>query len=49
MENITAVFPYQYTSGSTTNFKVNSTQYPFPLAIIAIAIILLIVGKCGKN
>lgn len=45
MENITTAYSYQTSSGTTTNFEVNSTQFPFPLAAIVIAITLLIVGN----
>jgi hypothetical protein len=44
MEKGTSVYSFASTSGASTKFLANTTQYPFPLAVIAIAMILLIVG-----
>lgn len=44
MESGSSVYSFASTSGASTKFLANTTQYPFPLAVIAIAIILLIVG-----
>jgi hypothetical protein len=49
MENITTAYSYQASSGTTANFKTNSTQFPFPLAAVVMAIALLIVGKGFVN
>lgn len=38
-------FTYNYTQGSSTIFKANTTQFPFPTIVIALAIVLLVVGK----
>lgn len=45
MEAVTAIYSYASTSGASTTFKADTTQFPYPLAIVAIAIILLIVGR----
>lgn len=44
MESITTAYSYASTSGTSTLFKANTTQFPFPQAVVAIAIVLLIVG-----
>ena len=44
MESGSSVYTYASTSGATTNFLANTTQFPFPLIVVALAIILLIVG-----
>ena len=44
MESITTAYTYASTSGTSTSFKANTTQFPFPQAVVAIAIVLLIVG-----
>jgi hypothetical protein len=44
MESGTTVFSYNLTSTASTYFKANTTQFPFPLIAVAVAIILLIVG-----
>jgi hypothetical protein len=45
MQNVTSVYAYASTSGTSTNFQADTTQFPFPLAVVALAIVLLIVGK----
>lgn len=44
MEGANSAYTYASTSGTTTNFMANTTQFPFPLIVVALAIILLIVG-----
>ena len=44
-EKVTNIYSYASTSGTSANFQANTTQFPFPLAVVAIAIVLLIVGK----
>lgn len=44
MESVTASYAYASTSGASTNFKADTTQFPFPQAVVALAIVLLIVG-----
>jgi hypothetical protein len=43
--DVTNVYSYANTSGTNANFQANTTQFPFPLAVVAIAIVLLIVGS----
>lgn len=44
MENVNDIYPYSTTASLASPFKVSSSQFPFPVAVAAIAIILLIVG-----
>jgi hypothetical protein len=44
MENNNYVYQFAGTSGALTNYKADTTQYPFPFIVVAVAIILLIVG-----
>lgn len=45
MENVTTAYPYASTTGSITYFQADSTQFPYPLTVVAIAMVLLIVGN----
>ena len=38
-------YPYSATTTSNSLFQVNSTMFPFPMVVVAVAFILLIVGN----
>jgi hypothetical protein len=44
MSNVTQTYAYATTSSASTNFLADLTQPPYPLAVIAFAFIILIVG-----
>lgn len=44
MDAVTSVFTYNYTVDAKTVFRTNTSQYPYPQAVVAIAMILIVVG-----
>lgn len=49
MENVSTAYPFAAIAGNINYYQNDSTQFPFPLAVVAIAIILLIVGTIFVN
>lgn len=47
MEGVQSTYPFSETSSQSSSYLVSSSQFPYPVAVVAIAIILLIVGNCG--
>lgn len=44
MDSVSSVFNYNYTLDTKTVFRTNTSQYPYPQAVVAIAMILIVVG-----
>jgi hypothetical protein len=45
MEDAQLTYAFSETSSQTSSYLVSMGQFPYPVAVVAIAIILLIVGK----
>lgn len=49
MDAVSSVFNYNYTLDAKTVFRTNTSQYPYPQAVVAIAMILIVVGNNGLS